>query len=118
MRHHALDSKIHSQRLESARRELLMDQMTTIREAERSGLLSGVVAREALKTLDEEFHLSSIKEEEKIAAEEDAKDIDDTSIIDVILPKEPSELPGTSFSSMLPPGTEELLGSKKSDGEE
>ncbi len=118
MRHHALDSKIHSQRLESARRELLMDQMTTIREAERSGLLSGAVARKALKTLDEEFHLSTIKQEEKIAAEEDSKDIDDTSIIDVILPKESPELPESSFISMVPPETEDLLSSKESSEEE
>ena len=109
MRHHALHNKIHSQRLESARRELIMDQMTTIREAERGGLLSSDVSSKALKLLDEEFHLSSIKQEEKIAADEEILDVEDTTIVDALIGTEGSKLPDSSFSSMVPPETEELL---------
>jgi len=118
MRHHALHNKIHSQRLESARRELIMDQMTTIREAERSGLLSTDVSHKALKLLDEEFHLSSIKQAEKIADDEDVQDVEETGIVEALLKTEQPKLPESSFSSMVPPETEELLLSTNIDSEE
>jgi hypothetical protein len=118
MRHHALHNKIHSQRLESARRELIMDQMTTIREAERSGLLSTDVSHKALKLLDEEFHLSSIKQAEKIADDEDVQDVEETGIVEALLKTEQPKLPESSFSSMVPPETEDLLLSTNIDSEE
>jgi len=100
---HGASSEIHAQRLESARRELLMAQMTTIHEAERAGLMSTQVAGQALRLLDEEFHLSEMKQEVQHSGESDAE----TSRS--ILP-EPVELPASSFAAMVPPETEELMG--------
>lgn len=116
MAHHAESSDIHASRVETARREVLMAQMSTIREAERGGLLSTHVAHEALRTLDDEFHLSELKQEEKHSELTELAD-QEAEQSPKILPDAEPDLPPTSFAMMVPPETEEILDSEESSEE-
>ncbi len=103
MLHFSDENKIHEQRIENARRELLLAQITTIREAEMGGLLSSSVANQAISALDEELHLSEEKEElQRSEPKESDIKLDD-----------PDDLPPASFAKMLPPVAEEILDIEK-----
>jgi CPA1 family monovalent cation:H+ antiporter len=99
---HGDSSEIHAQRIENARRELLMAQMSTIKEAEYSGLMSAHIAEQALKLLDEEFHLSEKKQEDLQAEEILSKEQSS------LLPEE-IEIPASSFATMVPPEVSEVM---------
>ena len=99
---HGDSSEIHAQRIENARRELLMAQMSTIREAEYSGLMSAHIAEQALRLLDEEFHLSEKKQEELHAEESESSEQRS------LLPEE-IEIPASSFAAMVPPEVSEVM---------
>ena len=87
-----------------------------IREAERGGLLSTHVAHEALRTLDDEFHLSELKQEEKHSELTELAD-QEAEQSPKILPDAEPDLPPTSFAMMVPPETEEILDSEESSEE-
>ena len=94
-------SEIHHQRMESARRELLMAQLSSITEAQRRGLLSESVAEHAVIVLDEELLLSQEKQEEKVS-----KDSNITTSVNV----EPQEdLSPDTFEKLAPPEVDDLL---------
>lgn len=99
---HGEASVIHAQRLESARRELLMAQMTSIMEAEKSGIMSAHVSEKALRLLDEEYHLSEHRQESSSTVGVDEKSTPPSV-------SQLEDLPPTSFAAMLPPETEELM---------
>ncbi len=100
--YHGDSSEIHAQRIENARRELLMAQMSTLKEAEYSGLMSAHIAEQALKLLDEEFHLSEKKQEDLHAEETLSKEQSS------LLPEE-IEIPASSFAAMVPPEVSEVM---------
>ncbi len=103
-------SKIHHQRMESTRMELLMAQMASINEASASGLLSESVAESATKALLEKLHESQEKQE----AKEDVKGgVEKTSsetstLAEKILPGEP-EISAETFEQLAPPEVDDLL---------
>ena len=110
-------SKIHRQRMEATRMELLMAQLAAINEASASGLLSEKVASSANDALLNKLHESKEKQQdaessgEILDAASEPSSINDRieTLAEKLLPNEP-ELTSETFDQLAPPDVDDLLG--------
>ena len=94
----ATSSLVHSSRVETARRELLLAQSEVLRDEERRGTLSASVAAKALKRLDEALSQSEYARESIEAASKSEAEGEDERLVE------------HEFSELLPKSTREVLG--------
>ena len=96
---------VHSTRVEYARKELISTQIEALRNAERTGRISTVVASEVLHRLDKALGESKFKQEEILESSRSEQPVED------VVDDEMSE-------SLIPESTENVVGSATDPSEE
>ena len=93
---------VHSTRVEYARKELISTQIEALRDAERTGRISTVVASEVLHRLDKALGESKFKQEEILESsrsEHPVEDVVDDEISESLIPESTETVVGTASDS-------------------